>query len=24
MYAIVNIAGQQTKVEANRFVYAQR
>ena len=24
MYAIVNIAGQQTKVEANKFVYAQR
>ena len=22
MYAIVNIAGQQTKVEANKFVYA--
>ena len=24
MYAIVNIAGQQTKVEANKFVYAHR
>ena len=24
MYAIVTIAGQQTKVEANKFVYAQR
>ena len=24
MYAIVNIAGKQTKVEANKFVYAHR
>ena len=24
MYAIVNIAGQQTKVEANKFVYAHK
>ena len=24
MYAIVTIAGQQTKVEANKFVYAHR